>query len=233
MACYKFVPDNDNTIFEILSYKDTPAWKPSLNDNRFRGTLYLKPSADKKSLWVINELPLEDYLKGVAETVNGDPLEYRKAMALASRTYALFYIQEKIRYTGESFHLKNTSNDQLYKGYNFEERAYDVVEAVEATSGEIITYADKPIIAAYSSDSCGTTKDARKIWGSFFNDHPYLWGGVEDPEGTVHHEACPNFTAAHGTGISAAGAREMARQGSSYQEILKHYYPGIKIEKIY
>ncbi len=232
-ACNRFVSDNEDTIFEILSYEDRPAWKPSLNDNRFRGKIEIKPSADNKKLWVINELPLEDYLKGVAETVNGDLLEYRKTMALASRTYALFYIQEKVRYSGESFHLKNTSNDQLYKGYNFEERAYDVVEGVEATQGEIITYNDKPIIAAYSSDSCGITKDARKIWGSFFDNHPYLWGGVKDPAGTTHHSSCPNFTAAHGAGISAAGARQMAEQGSIYQEILKAYYPGVKIEKIY
>ena len=232
-ACYKFVGDTKDTIFEIISWEARPAWKPSLNDNLFRGSIYLRPSADKKSLWVINELPLEDYLKGVAETVNGDLLEYRKAMVLASRTYALFYIQEKVRYPGEYFHLNNTPNDQLYKGYNFESRADDVGEAVNLTQGEVITYAEKPIIAAYSSDSCGVTKDARKIWSNFFDDHPYLWGGVKDPAGTIRHKACPNFTAAHGVGLSATGARQMAGQGSTYQEILKHYYPGVKIEKIY
>jgi stage II sporulation protein D len=35
----------------------------------------------------------------------------------------------------------------------------------------------------------------------------------------------------HGVGMSQYGADYMARQGSSYDEILKHYYKGVKIEK--
>jgi len=36
----------------------------------------------------------------------------------------------------------------------------------------------------------------------------------------------------HGLGLSQYGAKGMARQGKSYQEILKHYYRGIKIGKV-
>lgn len=35
----------------------------------------------------------------------------------------------------------------------------------------------------------------------------------------------------HGVGLSQYGADFMARQGSSYEEILKHYYKGVEIEK--
>lgn len=35
----------------------------------------------------------------------------------------------------------------------------------------------------------------------------------------------------HGVGMSQFGANEMAKQGSTYDEILKHYYHGVKIEK--
>ena len=35
----------------------------------------------------------------------------------------------------------------------------------------------------------------------------------------------------HGVGMSQYGADFMARQGSTYDEILKHYYKGVKIEK--
>lgn len=35
----------------------------------------------------------------------------------------------------------------------------------------------------------------------------------------------------HGVGMSQYGAKRMAEQGSSYQEILQHYYTGTKIEK--
>ncbi|MEL7601520.1 MAG: stage II sporulation protein D [Bacillota bacterium] len=36
----------------------------------------------------------------------------------------------------------------------------------------------------------------------------------------------------HGVGMSQAGANGMAEDGATYQEILKHYYTGVEIEKI-
>lgn len=36
----------------------------------------------------------------------------------------------------------------------------------------------------------------------------------------------------HGVGLSQYGADYMARQGSTWEEIIKHYYTGVKIEKI-
>lgn len=36
----------------------------------------------------------------------------------------------------------------------------------------------------------------------------------------------------HGVGLSQTGADAMAKQGSTYQEIINHYYTGVKIEKI-
>ncbi len=36
----------------------------------------------------------------------------------------------------------------------------------------------------------------------------------------------------HGVGMSQYGANEMAKNGSTYDEILKHYYTGVKIENI-
>lgn len=36
----------------------------------------------------------------------------------------------------------------------------------------------------------------------------------------------------HGVGMSQNGANQMAKSGSSYREILAHYYKGIKIEKV-
>lgn len=44
-----------------------------------------------------------------------------------------------------------------------------------------------------------------------------------------------NFTVygyGHGVGMSQAGADYMAKQGASYEEILKHYYTDCKIEKV-
>jgi len=81
----------------------------------------------------------------------------------------------------------------------------------------------------YSSDSGGVTKDACKVWGGYFCDasNAYLSGGVSDPEGTPHDPV--KINASHGVGISAVGARKMADNGSSYIQILKHYYKGVEI----
>ena len=36
----------------------------------------------------------------------------------------------------------------------------------------------------------------------------------------------------HGVGMSQFGANEMAKEGSDYKKILKHYYEGTEISKI-
>jgi len=36
----------------------------------------------------------------------------------------------------------------------------------------------------------------------------------------------------HGVGMSQYGANEYAKSGKNYEEILKHYYQNINIEKI-
>ena len=36
----------------------------------------------------------------------------------------------------------------------------------------------------------------------------------------------------HGVGMSQYGARAMALEGAGYEEILKHYYTGVEIEKV-
>ena len=36
----------------------------------------------------------------------------------------------------------------------------------------------------------------------------------------------------HGVGMSQTGADSLAKQGKSYEDIIKHYYTGIKIEDI-
>lgn len=37
----------------------------------------------------------------------------------------------------------------------------------------------------------------------------------------------------HGVGLSQYGADEMARTGSSYREILTHYYTGTEVKQLY
>lgn len=238
---YKFLPASptggpasESVLFEIISYEDHPKWNPKLNDNLFRGIVEIKYSPKSEKLWVINELSLEDYLKGVAEALNDDPIEYLKAFVVVARSYALFHIQNKGKISGEIFHLKNWAFDQLYKGYEFEKRAPNITKAVEETRGVVATYNGKPIRGVYSSDSGGVTKSACEVFkGVFCSDdsYAYLNGGVMDPDGTIHTQTA--IITSHGVGMSSAGARRLAEMGKTFEEILKYYYLEVEIEEVY
>ena len=231
----KFIPSSENVILEILSYEDL-SWNEEVNDNKFRGNIEIKYSNASNKLWVINELLLEDYVNGISESsTRSDSIEYLKVSGTIARTYAMHYIEKGGKHTGESFHLKNSRNengdDQIYNGYNFELRAPKITEANKLTAGYIINYNDKTIVAAYSSDSGGTTKSGCDVWYYCSDDYSYLSGGVKDPENTMHNSK--NIAKSHGVGMSTVGAYQMAVNGSLWQDIIKHYYLGVEVEKYY
>ncbi len=236
----KLVGDEKDTIFEIISYSD-PNWKfgsseynpEKDNYNKFRGKIEIKYSLFSKKVWLINELSLEDYLKGIAESVEGDTLEYLKSMAVAQRSYAFFHLNQEGKYGSEEiFHLKNLATDQLYKGFNREKYAPSIVKAQEETLGLVATFNNKPIRAVYSSGAAGPTKNGCDVFNLCGSDYQYLKGGINDPAGTEYqYLSCGG--ANHCVGVDSAGARKMAELGKTFEEILTLYYPGIKIEKLY
>lgn len=230
---FRIQPTNPSAIVQILTYHDSPAWNPALNDNKFHGSVELIADASGASVWLVNELPLESYLTGISEVVNEDSLEYKKVLITAARSYAYYYMTERERYPGEPFNLNNTAADQLYKGYVYEQRSNDLAQAVSETQGQIVEFQGKPIVAAYSSDSGGVTKDACKVWGGRFCDptYAYLRGGVADPPVTRHTKS--KMAASHGVGISTAGARQMIAEGKTYRQVLATYYPGTVIVENY
>jgi stage II sporulation protein D len=121
----------------------------------------------KNGLYIINELPLENYIKDVvAAEVSADwDMEALKAQAVISRTYAVY----QKRMNGDSlYHIVSSVLDQVYKGNNPDER---INSAVEQTKGEILTYNGKPIQAFYHSTSEGSTENAEEVFGK---SYPYL-----------------------------------------------------------
>ena len=218
---------------EIMNYNDRSTWNPDLNDNVFRGVIELHFGTD--GAYIINELPLEQYLQGIAEVVNDDVDGYKKVLITASRTYAYGYLTdtENQRHPGKPFTLMNLSNDQLYRGYNYEARSKGLIEAVQATRGSIILYNSKPIVAAYSSDSGGVSKAACTVFAGRYCEigFEYLKGGIKDPTTTTHVQS--KVAASHGVGMSTQGARAMIASGSTYDEVILYYYPGVTLEQLY
>ncbi|MFA7169649.1 MAG: N-acetylmuramoyl-L-alanine amidase [Candidatus Paceibacterota bacterium] len=232
----RFIPESDDVIMQVTSYSD-PSYDKKTDDNRFRGVLELRYSTVSKKMWVIEDVALEDYLNGIAEATTYSEPEYLKAFSTIARTYAMYYIQKGGKHTGEPFYLKNSrngnGNDQVYRGYDLEMRAPNIVSANEVTEGQIIEFLNKPIVAAYSSDSGGITKSGCEALSKNYcaSEFDYLDGGVEDPAGTVHNSS--KIAASHGAGMSAVGAYQMATEGSDWQSIIKYYYLGVDIDKYY
>jgi peptidoglycan hydrolase-like amidase len=237
-AFAKFIPSDSSVILEIISYTDQN-WNKTANYNKFRGNIEIKYSPKSQKLFVINELSLEDYLKGIGEVSNSDEYGHIQTLIVAARTYAYNYIKQGGKYgSDEVYYLKNTAADQLYKGYNRENLAPNVVKAVGETKGEIIVYNGNPIVAAYSSgaDEVRTsgTRSACSVWGGKYcgAGYEYLSGGVKDPDGAPYtRTACGSDN--HCVGMSAAGSRQFAKLGKDYKYVLTYYYKGTAINKIY
>ena len=145
---------------------------------RFRGRLllFLNP---RGSLNLINELPLEQYLRGVVPRELGPALyprlEALKAQAVAARTYTLRHLGE---FAGEGFDICADPRCQVYGGQEAEHPLSD--RAVEETAGEILLAGDEIIEALYSATCGGHTEDSRTVFP--WLDASYL-RGVPCPEG--------------------------------------------------
>ncbi|RKX55342.1 MAG: hypothetical protein DRP50_02950 [Thermotoga sp.] len=140
------------------------------NKRHYRG--YFKIVSNKGKIQLINVIKMEEYLYGVLKNeVNLSwNMEMQKVQAVAARTYA-YYTLRKVREKDRSseYDLRADNLSQVYGG--MESEADVVIEAVNATRGEIITYKGKPIEAVYHSESGGITASAKEVWG---RDIPYL-----------------------------------------------------------
>jgi stage II sporulation protein D len=122
----------------------------------------------EKSLYIINELPLEDYIKGVvaAEVKSNWGAEALKAQAVVARTYAIY--QKMNAGKDLPYHLTSTVLSQVYKGANL---SPEISKAVDDTRNEALYYQGKPIVAFYHSTSGGMTEDAGEV---FSESLPYI-----------------------------------------------------------
>ncbi|MEJ2696991.1 MAG: SpoIID/LytB domain-containing protein, partial [Candidatus Sulfobium sp.] len=122
---------------------------------------------DKAGMYLINEVPLEEYVKNVvsAEVGMNWALEALKAQAVIARTYALY---QKSTNRNPNYDLTSTVLDQVYKG-SVEDAM--ISSAVADTRGEVLTYKGKLIEAFYHSTCGGETEDPREVFGK---SYPYL-----------------------------------------------------------
>lgn len=231
----RMIPLSEDVIMEVVSFENPPAWNSELNDNLFRGIIEVRYVEETQTVWVINELPLESYLRGMAESGNGSPDEYLKALAIAERSYALWHYLNGGKHKTEDFTV-NSTTDQVYRGYGFESRSVDPLAAVITTVGQVVTFADAVseaneygvVFTPYSSGTDGRTRSWSEVW---VGDYDWLVS-VLDPYGVIPNAL--TLSGNHMVGMSATGALGFAEEeGKTFDWILKYYYTDINIQKLY
>ncbi|MGP4077147.1 stage II sporulation protein D [Halobacillus sp. K22] len=255
----------------------------------------------------VEKVPLETYVARVvaSEMPAEFELEALKAQALAARTYITRHLLEEGA-VSEKADVTDTVNHQVYKNDEelraqwhdqYTKNMEKITSAVNETAGEIITYKQQPITAAFFSTSNGYTENAEDYWE---NEIPYL-KSVESPwdqqspkfadqkvipvtqvqtalgidlngnmtmtktegnrvdkvqvgdqtfsgrqiretfelpssdfsmEQKGEHVIFTTKGYGHGVGMSQYGANGMAKSGSSYKDIVTHYYHDTEVSSI-
>ncbi|MEL6579718.1 MAG: SpoIID/LytB domain-containing protein [Cyanobacteria bacterium J06621_12] len=142
-----------------------------IGDRWYRGTTRL--ILQDNGITAINNVDLEQYLYSVvgAEAVSSWPIEALKAQAVAARSYALY--KRNVESNG-IYDVDTTIGTQVYKGLDSEYTTTH--EAVNSTLGQIMTYNNEVILAAFHSSSGGYTENVEDIWTSPL---PYLRSVVD------------------------------------------------------
>ncbi|MGG1877480.1 SpoIID/LytB domain-containing protein [Paenibacillus cisolokensis] len=140
------------------------------SERTYRGAIEI--GSHNGQLYLVNELPLQEYLYSVvgAEVPSSWGAEALKAQAVAARSYALFQ--------GNKFQVANvvdTTLSQAYYGTSYEYPS--IIQAVDATAGEVLLSNGRLVEAVFSSNSGGMSADPLEVWG---NANP-TFGAVESP----------------------------------------------------
>lgn len=182
----------------------------------YRGELIVRANND--TLVVINNLNIEEYIRGVvpSEMPSKWNIEAHKAQAIAARSYAIANLGKR---ASHGYDLKDTPEDQAYGGALKETPQTN--KACRDTMGIVITYDKKVVPAYYSASAGGHTINSGDIWTK---DLPYL-------------RAVPSFDSnvkknGHGIGMSQHGANILAGKGYNAYQILTYFYNNVKFGKL-
>lgn len=159
---FQKIPDKEETLEKMGKIR---------GDLLVNGTHYLGKidvMRGKNSLYLINELSFEEYIKNVVSAEVGPnwDMEALKVQAVISRTYAMYQKTQKNLNT--NYDITSSVLNQVYKGSSSDPR---IAYAVMDTEGEVLTYNGNLIEAFYHSTSGEMTEDPEEVFGK---SYPYL-----------------------------------------------------------
>ena len=130
-----------------------------VNNRRYHGDLCIIRTATGMDL--VNYVPLEDYIKGIAvrEVSHYWPAQALRAHAVVFRTYALYAIKQNAL---RDHDVTSDVYSQVYAGTSAQR--YRITEAVDETAGDVLTYNGNIFPAFYHSTCGGHTEAASALW---------------------------------------------------------------------
>lgn len=142
----------------------------------YAGSLKLQPNA-YGTYTLVNQVPLETYLRGVVphEIGLGAPPTTIEAQAILARTYALRNLR---RFAIDNYQICADTQCQVYWG--LQGAASESDRAIAATRGMVLTYQNELVDALYSSTTGGVTAPFSNVWNG--PDRPYLQAVVDSVE---------------------------------------------------
>lgn len=203
-----------------------------VNDEyRYYGDFELRQAMYKSGyITVTNFVNIEDYVKGVVpyEFGNWWPAETLKAAAVVCRSYVMSY--DWSIFSKYGMDIVGDAGMQTYRGraITYDESYFSATDAaVNATSGQYLTYNGSVCFTCYSACDGGQTLDSS-------NGQPYLKGKADPYEAKAKGEISGYDSlvkASHRMGMSQWGAYSMAKYyGKDYKTILGFYYTGTHLQ---
>ncbi len=216
--------DNPHAVFILPNIERRVKWAKSVNFNAYRGALEYRLTQDGKTMYLINDVLMEDYVAGVAETSSVAPMEYMKALLTAARTYAYYVREHTTKHDKRNFDVVATTGDQLYLGVEHERFAPRVAEAARATRGYYVTFEDAVVITPYFARSNGKTRPWGDVWRG---TKPWLVSVA-----AIYDTGRSRY--GHGVGMSQNDAAARAKkEGADWQTLVRYYYTGVEVEQLY
>lgn len=155
-------------------------WKIDGGSYGYQGTMEITNRNQK--LYLVNELPLQNYLYGVVpgEMSASSSLEALKAQAVCARSYSLQQMAGK-RMAEYGAHVDDTVAFQVY---GTQPRSAATDRAVNETKDQVLMYKGKLAATYFYSTSCGVSSTMKEVWNAA-KDVSYLSGEIQGEKKTT------------------------------------------------
>ena len=169
--------------------------KPGTYDE-YRGLLRIRTASTAPLATVVNDLPLETYVRGVVPAEMGatSPTAALEAQTIAVRSYAARRLRPGVSY----YDIVDTAAAQVYRGAKGEKATTNVI--VRTTAGVVLRSGSSIANTLYHSTGGGATENNENVYTSATGAKvagvvSYLRGSSDRaPDGTAYDAASPYAT---------------------------------------